>query len=118
MYHCSHVLGMVVALLLAGAVWAQEQEPKAWLGAEVQDVSKDEADKLGWDRPARRQSHGIHDRLAGGESRVQGRRHHSRHRPHRNRHGLRVPCRHRGAGGQGWRCGSACFPADENGVLL
>ncbi len=51
MHHGSHVLGMIVALLIAGTSWAQEQEPKAWLGAEVQDVSKDEADKLGWDVP-------------------------------------------------------------------
>jgi hypothetical protein len=49
---CSRFLATVVALLIAGAAWAQEQ-PKAWLGAELRDVSKDEADKLGWDVPAR-----------------------------------------------------------------
>ncbi len=47
---CSRFLATVVALLIAGAAWAQEQ-PKAWLGAELRDVSKDEADKLGWDVP-------------------------------------------------------------------
>ena len=47
---CSRLLATVVALLIAGTAWAQEQ-PKAWLGAELRDVSKDEADKLGWDVP-------------------------------------------------------------------
>jgi WD40 repeat protein len=46
------LLATVVALLIVGvgAAWAQEQR-KAWLGAELRDVSKDEADKLGWDVP-------------------------------------------------------------------
>lgn len=47
---CLRLLGMIVALLIVGGAWAQDL-PKAWLGAEVRDVSKDEADKLGWDVP-------------------------------------------------------------------
>src|SRR5262245_19812302 len=47
---CSYLLAMIVALLIVVPVWAQEQ-PKAWLGTTVQDLSKDEADKLGWDVP-------------------------------------------------------------------
>jgi WD40 repeat protein len=46
-------LALAVALLTAGAVliWdagAQAQKP-GWLGADLQDVSKEEADKLGWE---------------------------------------------------------------------
>lgn len=50
MHCCLRLLAVVAALLIAGTAWAQEQ-PKVWLGAELQDVSKDEADKLGWDVP-------------------------------------------------------------------
>jgi WD40 repeat protein len=39
-----------VALLLASAAWAQQRSP-GYLGAEFQDVTKEEADKLGWEAP-------------------------------------------------------------------
>ena len=42
---------VVAAVLLTGTALAQDPAPKGWLGAELQDVSKDEADKLGWDAP-------------------------------------------------------------------
>src|SRR5262245_15151022 len=38
------------ALLVSGVVWAQELG-HGWLGVELQDVTKEEADKLGWDAP-------------------------------------------------------------------
>ena len=37
-------------LRLSGAARAQEQA-KGWLGAELQDVTKQEADALGWEAP-------------------------------------------------------------------
>ena len=37
-------------LLLASAAWAQQRSP-GYLGAELQDVTKEEADKLGWEAP-------------------------------------------------------------------
>lgn len=40
---------IVLALLIGGA--ASAQEPKGWLGADVLDVTKAEAAKLGWDAP-------------------------------------------------------------------
>src|ERR1700694_1509475 len=43
------LMAVALALLIGGAAWAQE--PKGWLGADVQDVTKAEADKLGWDTP-------------------------------------------------------------------
>ena len=39
-----------VVLLLASAAWAQQRSP-GYLGAEFQDVTKEEADKLGWEAP-------------------------------------------------------------------
>ncbi len=48
-YWCS--LFVAAAMLIAGTAWAQEQAPKGWLGADLQDVGKEEADKLGWDAP-------------------------------------------------------------------
>jgi WD40 repeat protein len=42
---------IVAAALLAGTAHAQEPVPKGWLGVELRDVSKEEADKLGWDTP-------------------------------------------------------------------
>jgi serine protease Do len=45
----SRVFVLIAALLIWGPVLAQE--PKAWLGADVVDVTKAEADKLGWDAP-------------------------------------------------------------------
>jgi serine protease Do len=39
----------VFAALLSGA--ASAQEGRGWFGAEVVDVTKAEADKLGWDAP-------------------------------------------------------------------
>src|SRR5262249_26121685 len=51
MHTYSRLLPLVaVVLLMAGAAWAQEQRP-GWLGVEVQDVTKEEADKLGWEAP-------------------------------------------------------------------
>jgi membrane-associated protease RseP (regulator of RpoE activity) len=47
------VLGLVftlVLLLLIGGM-ASAQEGKGWIGADVLDVTKAEADKLGWDTP-------------------------------------------------------------------
>ena len=40
----------LVALLIAGAALAQEQG-QHWLGVNAQDVTKEEADKLGWEAP-------------------------------------------------------------------
>jgi membrane-associated protease RseP (regulator of RpoE activity) len=47
------VLGFafVLVLLLAISGTASAQEGKGWLGADVLDVTKAEADKLGWDGP-------------------------------------------------------------------
>jgi WD40 repeat protein len=39
----------LVSLLIVGSVSAQDA--KGWLGADVQDLTKAEADKLGWDTP-------------------------------------------------------------------
>jgi WD40 repeat protein len=44
-----YLFALVLALLIGGT--ASAQEPKGWLGADVQDVTKAEADKLGWDSP-------------------------------------------------------------------
>ena len=42
---------VAVALVVAGGgAWAQEHRP-GWLGVELQDVAKEEADKLGWEAP-------------------------------------------------------------------
>lgn len=41
---------LVAALLIAGPAGAQEQK-LGWLGAEFDDVTKEEADKLGWENP-------------------------------------------------------------------
>ena len=46
---CWRLLILVMLLAVASPVMAQE--PKGWLGADVQDVTKAEADKLGWDTP-------------------------------------------------------------------
>ena len=46
---CLRLLVVLMALLVGGPALAQE--PKGWLGADVQDVTKAEADKLGWDTP-------------------------------------------------------------------
>jgi S1-C subfamily serine protease len=43
------LFALVLALLIGGT--ASAQEGKGWLGADVQDVTKAEADKLGWDTP-------------------------------------------------------------------
>jgi WD40 repeat protein len=46
------VIRLLVAtfiLLVAGPVWAQDN--KGYLGVDLQDISKEEADKLGWDTP-------------------------------------------------------------------
>jgi len=50
---CWRVLLLTLALLTGGAALAQEalaQEPRGWIGTSLQDVSKAEADRLGWDR--------------------------------------------------------------------
>jgi light-regulated signal transduction histidine kinase (bacteriophytochrome) len=44
-----YLLAFVLALLICGT--ASAQESKGWLGADVQDVTKAEADKLKWDAP-------------------------------------------------------------------
>ncbi len=45
-------LVVAVALLVAGVVSAQERgQGQGWLGVELQDVTKEEADKFGWDAP-------------------------------------------------------------------
>ena len=49
--HAAWSLLVVAAVLLTGTALAQDPAPKGWLGVELQDVSKDEADKLGWDAP-------------------------------------------------------------------
>jgi serine protease Do len=41
---------LLFCLCLSGAGRAQEQA-KGWLGAEIQDVTKQEADALGWEAP-------------------------------------------------------------------
>src|SRR5262245_19924066 len=46
----SHRLLVLVALLIASPAFGQQQEP-GWLGAHVQDVAKEEADRLGWPAP-------------------------------------------------------------------
>jgi hypothetical protein len=46
----SRWLLLLAGLLFAGAAWAQEQRP-GWLGAELLNVTKEEADKLGWEAP-------------------------------------------------------------------
>jgi WD40 repeat protein len=43
------LLALILAFLVCGA--ASAQEAKGWLGADVRDVTKAEADKLGWDTP-------------------------------------------------------------------
>ncbi len=51
---CLRVLLLTLALLTGGAALAQEalaQESRGWIGTGLQDVSKAEADRLGWDGP-------------------------------------------------------------------
>jgi hypothetical protein len=43
--HLRSLLALLV-LLAAGAAWAQEQRP-GWLGVNIENVTKEEADKLG-----------------------------------------------------------------------
>ena len=50
MHTYSRLLLAAVVLLIAGAAWAQEQG-QGWLGAQLEDVTKEEADKLGWEAP-------------------------------------------------------------------
>jgi WD40 repeat protein len=45
----THLFTLVLLLLIGGT--ASAQEGKGWLGADVLDVTKAEADKLGWDTP-------------------------------------------------------------------
>jgi WD40 repeat protein len=40
----------LAALLIASMAWAQEQRP-GWLGINLDDVTKEEAEKLGWESP-------------------------------------------------------------------
>jgi WD40 repeat protein len=40
----------LVALLIAGTAWAQEQAP-GYLGVNIRDVTREEAEKLGWEAP-------------------------------------------------------------------
>ena len=44
-----YLFALLVLLLIGGA--ASAQQAKGWLGADVVDVTKAEADKLGWDTP-------------------------------------------------------------------
>jgi WD40 repeat protein len=46
----SRWLLFLAALLFADVAWAQEQRP-GWLGAELLSVTKEEADRLGWEAP-------------------------------------------------------------------
>ena len=46
----SRSLLVMFALLIAGAAWAQEHRPGR-LGVELQDLTKEEADRLGWEAP-------------------------------------------------------------------
>ena len=48
-----YLFALVLALLIGGTALAEEG--KGWLGADVLDVTKAEADKLKWDAP-----HGTH----------------------------------------------------------
>jgi len=41
---------VVAVVLIAGAAWAQERRLD-WLGARMQDVTKEEAEKRGWETP-------------------------------------------------------------------
>jgi hypothetical protein len=50
MYHHARALLVLAAVLIAGAAWAQEQTP-GWLGVGFQNITKEDAEKLGWDRP-------------------------------------------------------------------
>jgi WD40 repeat protein len=49
MIDASRLVAALAALLVAGAAWAQQ--PRGWLGAELQDLTREEADKLGWEAP-------------------------------------------------------------------
>ena len=49
MINSARLLVAFLALLIASAAWAQT--PKGYLGADLQDVTKDEAEKLGWETP-------------------------------------------------------------------
>ncbi len=50
MYHQARALLVLAAVLIAGAAWGQEQT-QGWLGVALQDITQEEAEKLGWDRP-------------------------------------------------------------------
>src|SRR5215470_11162585 len=45
----AYLFAFVLVLLISGTTSAQEG--KGWLGADVLDVTKAEADRLGWDTP-------------------------------------------------------------------
>ena len=49
MSNCARLLLALAVLLVASSSWAQA--PRDTLGVELQDVSKDEAEKLGWEAP-------------------------------------------------------------------
>ena len=40
---------VIAALLIGGAAWAQE--PRGYIGADLQDITKEEAEALGWETP-------------------------------------------------------------------
>ena len=44
------LLALALVLLIAGPAWAQDN--RGYLGADLADITKDEADKLGWEAPA------------------------------------------------------------------
>src|SRR5262249_51402937 len=45
----SRLLVFVLALLLCGPAWAQDK--RGYLGADLQDVTKEQAERLGWETP-------------------------------------------------------------------
>ena len=49
MHGAVRLLALALVLLLAGPAWAQDN--KGYLGADLQDITKEEADKLGWEGP-------------------------------------------------------------------
>src|SRR2546428_7362290 len=49
MHICLRLLTVLLSLLIGGTSWAQE--PKGFLGIELRDVTKEEAEALGWEAP-------------------------------------------------------------------
>ena len=49
MHGAVRLLALALVLLIAGPAWAQDS--RGYLGADLADITKDEADKLGWEGP-------------------------------------------------------------------